>query len=484
MHDGEPCGRPVYAADRNDKCICHSLKEDKDNALFFKEVGKVLQDSTSECLDFTSFVFPSVVFTFHELVQSKVVFSEAKFLSTAVFEQVDFGGDVDFSSTSFSSHVSFRETKFGASVDFTLARFESAVLFDSSTMEKANFWNTAFATHVSFLEARFVKEATFRQARFEGTTLFTRSTFKEKADFSFAAFSGRVDFVATKFQSTALFRGVVCAGRIDIVLCSFASLTSFRSARIESTARVKITGTNEQGQAVAPYGQTVEFSLVDIEPGAILTFFSLPMNQFNFVGTDLSSVRFINVAWPTDGRWYGKRAVVPHEPKGKNVLLSVYNATAQVYRGLQAAYTSSYRYPEAGDFFIGEQIMTRKAKKRWWSKVPSLIYAALSYYGERFLRPALWLVGTLLAFPIYLLYHGDSGYDWSWDPRHFLLLSSDYLDAIFLNFSFVTFGRSEIAQYLSEPHQRAVITLESIWVVILVTFFVLALRRRFKRKSF
>ncbi len=61
---------------------------------------------------------------------------------------------------------------------------------------------------------------------------------------------------------------------------------------------------------------------------------------------------------------------------------------------------------------------------------------------------------------------------------------SDYAKAFSLNFGYVTFNRSEMAGRMHEWYQTLLINIEVLKIVVLVSFFVLALRRKFKRKSF
>jgi hypothetical protein len=87
----------------------------------------------------------------------------------------------------------------------------------------------------------------------------------------------------------------------------------------------------------------------------------------------------------------------------------------------------------------------------------------------------------LLGFSLWLLCEMD--YDLSWSGS-FFLFNGDYWNAFLRNLSFVTFNRAGISQILTQPYQHGIVAIENIVVVVLVTFFVLALRRRYKRKGF
>jgi len=169
-----------------------------------------------------------------------------------------------------------------------------------------------------------------------------------------------------------------------------------------------------------------------------------------------------------------------------------YVLVANLYKQLQRNYIADYSYAESGQFYQGEQEMIRKAKGKWRRFFcANNAYRWISLYGESFGLPLFWLVLTLLVFPVYLLFNGFSvGADsariryelfWSGD---FLFPISDYLTAFGKNILFVSFQRGDLSDCLSGVWPQVFVTAETIWIVALVTFFVLALRRRFRRKSF
>ncbi|GAF94413.1 unnamed protein product, partial [marine sediment metagenome] len=94
----------------------------------------------------------------------------------------------------------------------------------------------------------------------------------------------------------------------------------------------------------------------------------------------------------------------------------------------------------------------------------------ISYYGESFLLPLFWILAVLFLFPLYLVYDG--------------LISGGFRDAFWKNLSFVTVSRLDVGKYLIEPYQQGLVILEGLLLIILVTFLILALRRKYKRKTF
>jgi len=176
-----------------------------------------------------------------------------------------------------------------------------------------------------------------------------------------------------------------------------------------------------------------------------------------------------------------------------------FSLIAQVYRRLQANYVDNYRYSEAGEFYIGEQEMMRKSKGKIRQFLcADFLYKIFSLYGESFILPVIWLAVCLLIFPMIFLFSGVNlsdnlqnqqnqvavNFEWSWNPANFLPLKIEFWKAFAVNISFLTFNRTEINARLDSIAQRLTVNIEILLAIIFVTFFLLALRRRFKRKSF
>jgi hypothetical protein len=114
-----------------------------------------------------------------------------------------------------------------------------------------------------------------------------------------------------------------------------------------------------------------------------------------------------------------------------------------------------------------------------------------SYYGQSVLLPLVWLFFTFLLFPLYQILDGIklgsdnlfTNYDLSF-PGEFLFFSTDYWRTVAKNLQLVTLNHGDVAECLPELYQQFFLTIETLWVIVLTAFFVLALRRRFRRKSF
>jgi uncharacterized protein YjbI with pentapeptide repeats len=389
------------------KCICHSEREAKDIRLFQDELDKIFSDEKADCYDLSRFVFPKVGYDLPKEYTKDVYFRLVKFSRRANFGGVTFSKAAIFNGTDFSSGAKFRWVTF---------------------LEEAEFLGATFSGKVDFGGARFLKYVNFFHCKVQnGSTLI---------------FDGGVLPTEEK--------GQVFTGGAGFVACFFA------------------------------------------DPENIF-FRKLSLEKCRFFETDVSEIQFTDVAWvkkPKLLKWFPRNAVYDEvliEDKWFKWLHSKIkkkedetpepqcNLIAQLYRRLQANYINNYRYAEAGDFYIGEQEMMRKGKGSGWTiwrrwVCTNFIYKLLSYYGESFLLPLVWLALLLLGFPVYLLREGTN--------------IATYSQAFWTNLTFITFNRTAISTHLPLPYQQGIVAIENIVVIVLVTFFILALRRRYKRKGF
>ncbi len=422
MHDMKPCGRTLYDGE---KCICHSKREDKDVQLFQKELDRIFGNEKAEYYDLTGFIFPK------------------------------------------KGYKLPREYK--KDTYFTMAMFSG---------------------EAHFLEATFSGEAYFRMATFSGTADFGGATFSGKADFRWATFSGEAYFGGAMFWEEAYFGGATFSGAADFFSVMFSGGAYFGGATFSGSADFDAENNGED----MFIDETVFAACRFTQPEKI-RFRKVSLANCRFLETDVSQVQFIDVGWTRKGKfWFPRNAVHDELTEYPD-----YTLIAQLYRRLQANYVNNYRYSEASDFYIGEQEMVRKAKGKVGQYLSTnFLYKIISYYGESFTLPLLWLAFILLAVPAVFLYDGINltpdlqnpaavetvNYEWSWSPGDFLLAKSDYWGTFVANFSLIAYSRSDIGKYLPESHTRLIVTIESLIVIALLAFFLLALRRQYKRKTF
>ena len=445
MHDGKPCGRELY----DWRCIFHAYWKDKDAELFQKKLDEIFRDESLKTYDFTGFIFPASI-VFPKELSKNVSFKHAKLKGGAHFESTCFKEEADFEGTAFKG--------------------------------KANFLGATFNGAVNFRDAIFEYGANFSFATFENDTYFWEARFKD-----YAHFTGAV------FKDYAGFGGVLFGGEANFGSSSFEHKATFTAATFEDT--FVLIGPEKHQKDVLP--REVDFRWVTFLKPKKVEFRKVNLSRASFFGTDVREVHFTDVSWYREkGKGRNKLfdEVFP-DPKTKKF---DYALIAQLYRRLRANYEENLRYSEAGDFYIGEMEMTRKAEKNIFKKLPLLFYKAISNYGESYYRPLGWIVVILLIFPLLFMFGGIQPVSLDHNNLmeeiihyrlHFSSIESFLPTAEKISDYYTCFLYSMSAFFLIRDKKYTTIdnwghtlfVLESILSPVTLAFFLLALRRRFKR---
>ncbi len=458
----KPCGRPLFDSGM---CICHSEDPNKDRDLFKEEVRKEL--NRDDFHDFTSFVFPEDYDFSGREFKRDTYFALAKFLGNVRFGDATFSGEASFSNVTFSGEASFLMATFSGKASFHRATFSG----------EAGFLMATFSGDVDFCGATFSSEASFSNVTFSGEAYFTYATFSCEADFNWATFSGETYFTKA----------------------TFASPTNFWGSHLTKTARVWFSNAE---RTEPMFGKDAAFRDLKIDDGAQLIFIHVGLENCSFLLTDVTKLKFTAVKWPRRrlfrwGPWFRQAVADELNPDQKN-----WELVGDIYRGLQDYYHEHNRYADAGDFYAAEQDVNRKTNRGRIYLVANSLYKSVSLYGQSYMLPLLWMALFLLLFPAIFLWGGigppvtaDGAQDttkvvsYSLSPYPsdcFLIQSSndDYWTCFFNNVSFLTFNRAKLSERLLYPYQHALAGFEIVIMVALIAFFLLALRRQFKRKSF
>ena len=458
MRNGKPCGRDLYD---DEHCIFHSEEGDKDLDSFQKGINRILS-MPSELHDFTRFIFPE-----------GVAFPK-KFLKPTIFRRATFTSEADFGGAIFAGRVDFRDVRFLNRTNFRRSVFE----------REANFRRASFKHKALFISGTFKAKTQFDRAHFLDETTFAGTMFYDGIDFCWAMFDLGAVFSQAVFKGSAIFDYFISDGEINFKSCVFQdafSMKSYDQHFIELVERDLI--------------KSVDFTSVKFSKPEKVKFQKIDLSKFRFLETDLRGVHFIDEKW--DERKTRKRVYDEISPK----LLfgeSDYPLIAQLYRRLRANYEENLRYGEAGDFYIGEMEMTRKAQSSIFKKLPLLFYKAISNYGESYYRPLGWIAAILLIFPLLFMFAGIQPV--TLDPsnpiqdvihyrldfssiKSFLPISEkigDYYTSFLYSMSVFSFILDKKYTTINN-WGHTLFVLESILSPVTLAFFLLALRRRFKR---
>ncbi len=465
--------------DMHEKVI---LKHDEPDEWHEDPEGSIKKyEETVESRDFKDFVFGALDF------------SHAIFMQDAVFEGATFSKTADFHGSAFRQKADFRDTLFKGPADFSEAEFA----------RRANFSMAAFSRKAEFRRAQFADDVNLHRAQISGPFCLSGVRFHKLVDLSYVTLRNRLLFEGTDIGSESL-----------VLLWHVNFEHGISDVHMEEGHRT--------GQIEAPRGQVV---FQDIGHG---------INRISLLHTDVYSehlhVRFSNVVWNTNPKRFifDARFVfnlvsdwMAETGLSKNILdqlPGLFNARREVpesetetqraerkkressecerlvkqdveriAREIRRSYEDYGNYPDAGDYYIAEMDYRRERTPRYsFRRLALWLYKQISNYGESPGRALMSLLFVHLASTMgYLLtgfYQGKhpvkplfaSGWPYIGTPL------MDFCRSLLCSvFNLVPgYFRGQSLSFTANP---VLATTEALLGVAVLTLFLLAVRRRFRR---
>ena len=359
--------------------------------------------------------------------------------------------------------------------DFSKFIFPEGIIFPRKIDKSIFFWYAVFQG-----------TAEFSVHTFQGRALFGGTTFEKEAWFNETSFEGEAAFWSATFKSDSSFQIASFRKVANLSVGIFEEGASFSGATFGDALLIE-EGYKENKQFSK---KEVDFSYVKFSKPEKVSFKKVDLSRCRFLGTDLRKVEFLDVDW---NRKRGRNRIYDEIEAEPETNKFDYPLIAQVYKRLRANYEENLNYAEAGDFHIGEMEMRRKGEKNPFNKGIIQLYKLLSNYGESYWRPLLfWILPILLLFPILFMYSGIEPVAQS---------QNSYLINYEFDASSISLNKEKVADYLKsfvyslsvfslvrEKQYRPMNNLGHLWMVLesimsplLIAFFLLALRRRFRR---
>ncbi|MBN1574822.1 MAG: pentapeptide repeat-containing protein [Deltaproteobacteria bacterium] len=331
---------------------------------------------------------------------------------------------------------------------------------------------------------------------------FVRAIFSEKADFSGATFSGGANFWGATFSGGAYFVGATFSGEAYFVVATFLGEAYFVGATFLEKSKVIFQGKTFED------GATAHFINLKIEKDADLTFDGINLNRARFIGTDLENINFKEISWQKSGRLVKRNMLYdetfqlgPFESlsiKLKKLLKKEgeffrekgnHYEVKRLYNLLRINYEKTGRYHEAGDFFVGAMEMRMKGTREGiLTKFILFLYKLISLYGERPIRAFLLLFILPFFFSSFYLLSGlnssgkEVNYDLVFSLRNFgSTFWNDFLQALKYSLSVMTLRRFETNGIIPTDSTFFISIFELIFGATLLSLFVLAMNRKFRR---
>ncbi len=371
-------------------------------------------------------------------------------------EKQEFTEDVNFFAAMFEEKTHFTNIVFRENVFFTDAFFAEDVIFDNTTFSgmadfaaatfgfgKKALFNSTFKAESHFDHATFNEESGFSGSIFEGKVYFNKTNFKEK-----------VDFFRTKFIGDTYFEHTTFEGEVDFTKTIFknTSVTLFQD--LKNVSKLYFSDIN--------FPKTVTFRRVDF-------------TKTSFNQCDLTEVQFNECEWGG-----GIRVVLANEHDNN---LKDYKELESLYRQLKRNFDTLKNWELSGKAYRSEMLIRRyrlhssfiKNRKKtlivfdinFWEWLFYLIYGRSSGFTQSFLTPFLWIIITIILFA-FIFFHLK--YKWS----EFIECFPDALQVSLA--SALPLFKTKI-----EGINWWLSSLETFICSILLVFFILALRKRFKQ---
>ncbi len=462
---------------------------------------------------------------------SPVSFNSAQFGNHVSFieSKFDFGTDnrVDFIGTKFGDGISFYRSEFKSPVSFNSAQFGNQVSFinakfDFGTDNEVDFIRAKFGDGISFDSAEFISPVSFNSAQFGNHVSFIESKF----DFGV---NSRVDFVGSKFGDGIFFDSYIHTP-VDFLFSSISGKfvignksyikpkIQFRFITFLSDGHIVLYGDPEFLNSISWEGTNLfqDHPRVLLAEGATWDDWPPRVENTNFDN-------FINsITNPNKNKHFSDKEVE-----------KLYREVERLYRQVRLIMEYNGRFGDAGDLYLTEMyIRTRsllgsvktrthfleiiensiksnisiknKIKSVGWGVVLSLFSPIILPY----MVVKSFLTGKNYIEPVLYVYYGFLS---GWGERHnkplgYLFLLSLIIGAISILSEFFTskidFGTASslilhtiyimffpfgfTSPFL--PKDTNVFTnflffLARIFGVVLITLFVLAIRRRFSRTT-
>lgn len=520
----EGCWREVNSPHYDEFCLFHAPKEKK--GILVEQFNHRLFEELKARGNFNcaGFVFPG-----------KIVFSGLNApvtLANADFRGAQFHGDACFWGAQFDGLAFFEGAQFHGNAHFMQAQFHAI----------PNFLSAKFLGNAYFTAAQFHGNTFFTSARFHGDALFRGSIFHRTVFFSTAFFlasdnllnSPSADFSKSIFEKETIFDYITCRGTsLDFSNVRFGPESVFQLRRPKAEANQP-----QPKQANSPKESLVKFDSVvfreynafftgikaeredstagdNTEPqNLILIFRHCRLNNvyfsdcdlrfFSFYKSSFDEARFHSNRWGQtpeaerkliEEEWLERRQklIDPQAIDKFNESYHIYDLNdrreiATLYRRLKCAHDRTKDFVESGHFYYQECEALRYYYRHEQKGAPARARAALYYfyrciagYGEKPLRAFIWLVSLLVVFALANCCIGIYRLNRGADPE----LTRNLADAVvFTCLRLIPLNLFPFQQNLYEPRGfigMMTALLNSIVPLVLVTFVLLGLKRRFRR---
>ncbi len=412
------CGSNVY---HDGLCICHFDDRKKNDAIFNAEINSIIKSTNIN--DFTRFIFPDD-FRFPNTYFNKIsIFNECKFYT-----------HLNMSKYSFKEELDIQNCQFIGGVNLSFSSFENDIIFDSNNSLSSYFQSSLF--YKGFIFGNNIKDIDKL-----GSTNLKNIIFKAPDKI----------FFRNIFLPNLLVEGT------DISNISIVNFTLWNKNSL------KLNFANI-------------YNLLKVKMFRFFPWFRVLNYQFRDEQIEISNYKL--------GDEYILNSEI-NRIKNKETIKLKFISISECYQRLQKNMLNVRNYSKAGFFHIREMELQR-SKFGYWGRCLSSFsfYKYLSFYGESILIPISFLISMLILIPIItMLFMGHNEYYITWKLNDIGNALYGWLNEFTYNLEKIFYLKNSIFEYKCRPHNpwKLLFIFEKFFSVILISFIVVAFRRRFKR---
>ena len=409
------------------------------------------------------------------LIERPVIFKNCRFQGYTLFLgniteiqnaphlDVIYGNKLNFINCKFEQEFRLQAVKIVDNLSITNCEFfEEFNIMMSQIAGQTHVNNTTFQKRFLYHGNQNVGTVNFSSLIFNANSQFGQNHFQNHFSINTAEFNDKLTLHSNNYHKNATFVNFQINHKSSFKnehydKCSFQDIDF--SQKSHSFEEILLTDDKTMVFRNTIFNNRVSFRNCDCD-------------NIIFYNSDITDIKFTSCNWNSS-----KRLLMKNESKDKNGKNNNLKTLENLYRQLKRNFEHSKNWELSGKAYISE--MTIRKKRLWQDKnyLSWFIYSFYDIFGgftQNYIKPLVWLlVLTVFLFPLYYLF----GECLLFDSQFNLIRNCNIGDVFKKSFaSSIPFIKTDLvyANWWVQSFQTIIST-------ILLTFLILALRKRFKQ---
>lgn len=398
------------------------------------------------------------------VIRSKVDFIDCLFLGHCHFQHFIFEEQVHFRNCTFDDEVRFQENVFKNFFGFRKCKYQGETFFFDNKIFKSFHINddSSFSHRSIFIANYFGDRFSIGECDFNESVNISKTTFLGRAEIQSSVFNSDLDF----FENDLL-------GGFYLVNPSFYRKASLKDLKMNrgTFQELNFSGTRYIFDNIKLLDNSVlNFNNCNFDKNLLIK--DCNLYDFRFNWSDISSVKFLSCNWNIRNR-----IILREEERMDKKNISSLTSLEDKYRQLKYNFGNVQDWELAGLAYVSEMKMREKRlylEKDYFSIFIYKIYDYLSGYTQSFKMPlSIFIILTFIIFPFYYIFF-ETCQNINSDYSCFMCTTLEgYQKSLSASFPFISTDLVYENWWMK--------SLQSFLSLLLITFFVLALRKRFKQ---